>query len=204
MFCSKCGNEIEDGEKFCSKCGAKVNTYNSQKCNEKQKVINNKKWLKILIIGTVIMVIGLLGLAEWITVINRPKPNTDTHIETEEEKQESIKRQEENNKIENAIKQFGELVRETNQGSVKYSNYSKYGTNSKGEIIYKVKYSTSTSSNKYSRIFYYQLVSLNSTNTEVIKSGKLYKFNEDTIDGRTTSSGDTYSMEYEYEQIWGN
>lgn len=204
MFCSKCGNEIEDGEKFCSKCGAKINTYNIQKCNEKQKVINNKKWLKILIIGTVIMVIGLLGLAEWITVINRPKPNTNTHIETEEEKQERIKRQEENNKIENAIKQFGELVRETNQGSVKYSNYSKYGTNSKGEIIYKVKYSTSTSSNKYSRIFYYQLVSLNSTNTEVIKSGKLYKFNEDTIDGKTTSSGDTYSMEYEYEQIWGN
>lgn len=24
MFCSNCGNEIKDGEKFCSKCGQQV------------------------------------------------------------------------------------------------------------------------------------------------------------------------------------
>ncbi len=29
MFCSKCGNELSDGDAFCSKCGAKVNS-NSQ------------------------------------------------------------------------------------------------------------------------------------------------------------------------------
>lgn len=29
MFCSKCGNELSDGDAFCSKCGAKVST-NSQ------------------------------------------------------------------------------------------------------------------------------------------------------------------------------
>lgn len=29
MFCSKCGNELSDGDAFCSKCGAKVGT-NSQ------------------------------------------------------------------------------------------------------------------------------------------------------------------------------
>ncbi len=26
MFCSKCGNELSDGDIFCSKCGAKVDT----------------------------------------------------------------------------------------------------------------------------------------------------------------------------------
>lgn len=26
MFCSKCGNELSDGDAFCSKCGAKVGT----------------------------------------------------------------------------------------------------------------------------------------------------------------------------------
>lgn len=29
MFCSKCGNELSDGDAFCSKCGTKVGT-NSQ------------------------------------------------------------------------------------------------------------------------------------------------------------------------------
>ena len=24
MFCTKCGNQLKDGEKFCTNCGAKV------------------------------------------------------------------------------------------------------------------------------------------------------------------------------------
>lgn len=34
MFCEKCGNEINDGEKFCSKCGTPVASINEQPVSE--------------------------------------------------------------------------------------------------------------------------------------------------------------------------
>ena len=46
MFCWKCGNEINEGDKFCTKCGAqqfKVCTKAVQKPKQKQKDQKNFK-----------------------------------------------------------------------------------------------------------------------------------------------------------------
>lgn len=193
MKCKNCGNEIQEGDKFCSKCGKEANV---------SKELKLKKWQLVILLTVIIFILALLitmlGL-----YISKPKltsVNTSTQIETEEQKQERLKKQEENNKISNAITQFGEIVRADNQGSVKYSSYSLYKTTSNGTKIYKVKYSTSRSQNEYLREFYYQLVSLNEENTAVVKSTKLYQSLEEN-DGSKTF--DNYSMEYEAERIWG-
>lgn len=193
MFCKNCGNEIKEGERFCSNCGKKVNA---------PKKLKLKKWQLVISLTVIIFILALLFTMLGL-YISKPKltsVNTSAQIETEEQKQERLKKQEENNKISNAIAQFGEIVRTDNQGSVKYSSYSLYKTTSNGTKIYKVKYSTSRSQNEYLREFYYQLVSLNEENTAVVKSTKLYQSLEEN-DGSKTF--DNYSMEYEAERIWG-
>lgn len=30
MYCSKCGNEVRDSDKFCPKCGAKISSYDDR------------------------------------------------------------------------------------------------------------------------------------------------------------------------------
>ena len=123
--------------------------------------------------------------------------------EPEDVKQERLKQEELQNRIPNAIKEYAEIVRAENSGTVKYNSYTKYKTAPNGKVVYKIKYSTSSSNNTYSRIYYYQLVSLDDENKEVVKSTKLYLFHETTIGNEREEYGDDYAMEYEYERLWG-
>lgn len=178
----------------CKKCGTKVD--NNTNINSTTK---NKKTL--IVFGCIALLILIIPIFISIYEGNQNTiSQANTQVETEEQKQERLKRQEENNKISDAISQFGEIVRASNEGSVKYSSYSLYKTTSNGTKVYKVKYSTSSSQNEYLKSFYYQLVSLNDDNTQVTKSTKLYNSLEEK-DGSQTF--DSYSMDYEAEKIWG-
>lgn len=196
MVCKNCGNEIKANEKFCRKCGNQISNQENG-----LRLSNTAKKTIVNISCIVIFFTIILGIS--ISVNNKKPIDVATQVETEEQKQERLKRQEENNKISKAIEDFGEIVRNSNQGDVKYSSYSTYKTTSDGTKIYKVKYNTSYSNNEYSRIYYYQFVSLNDSNTEVLKSTKLYRFKElEMPNGQIKTYGDTYSMEYEAEVIW--
>ncbi len=50
MFCSKCGNELREGDSFCSKCGSEVNAQNDkvihltcQNCGSSMTFDDNKQ-----------------------------------------------------------------------------------------------------------------------------------------------------------------
>lgn len=43
MFCSKCGNEIKEGEKFCAKCGNKIENISIMEGKIKEKEQGNFK-----------------------------------------------------------------------------------------------------------------------------------------------------------------
>ncbi len=55
MYCSKCGNEIDDKSEFCSKCGTKV-VQGSSINGSKVKTKNNKKINKIFLIILIILI----------------------------------------------------------------------------------------------------------------------------------------------------
>lgn len=73
MFCSKCGNELKDGEQFCSKCGTKAGTtgntvnFNISTEDMKNKSVEMKENLitgvadlgknKVLILGNIALLI---------------------------------------------------------------------------------------------------------------------------------------------------
>lgn len=73
MFCSKCGNELKDGEQFCSKCGTKAGTtgntvnFNISTEDMKNKAVDMKENLitgvadlgknKVLILGNIALLI---------------------------------------------------------------------------------------------------------------------------------------------------
>lgn len=73
MFCSKCGNELKDGEQFCSKCGTKARTtgntvnFNISTEDMKNKSVEMKENLitgvadlgknKVLILGNIALLI---------------------------------------------------------------------------------------------------------------------------------------------------
>ena len=72
MFCSKCGNKLEDGALFCSQCGNKImkndNSVASNSSNQGQtgsrnlKNLDNKKYLYSLIVSLVLAIIfGVLS-----------------------------------------------------------------------------------------------------------------------------------------------
>ena len=46
MYCSKCGNKVEDNQNFCNKCGTKLE-------NSTRKITNNKIWEKILLFSVI-------------------------------------------------------------------------------------------------------------------------------------------------------
>lgn len=88
MKCSKCGNEVNQGEKFCANCGEKIqnnisiiNTFKTMFTNIKNKFKNMKKPLKISII--------LIPLILVIICICLPKNNVskdnfkDSYLSTE-------------------------------------------------------------------------------------------------------------------------
>lgn len=71
MYCSKCGNKLEEGTQFCNKCGNLVTNNN---VNEKNKNDNKKKWsIWVIIAGIIIGIICVKGLA---TIIENSQQRT--------------------------------------------------------------------------------------------------------------------------------
>lgn len=108
--------------------------------------------------------------------------------------------EEENVKTENAIKKWAELVRDENQGSVKYDKYEFYKNSNKGEKIYKIIYSTGADSYHYQE-YYYQLVSLSEDLNSIKTSTKLYLFT--FLSDNREGANQEEEMEWEAEQLWG-
>ena len=78
MICSKCNNEIQEGEKFCSNCGKKikVNENSVNEKNDKHSKINKK--LMYAIIGIII----IIGIVIGIVLSNNKDTNVDTNTNT--------------------------------------------------------------------------------------------------------------------------
>ena len=78
MYCSNCGNKIEEDEKFCGKCGQSVS------CNDiDENSINNQVHIKIkfnhLIILIIIVFVAMLGIFFTIKLNNSSLKNTDNY-----------------------------------------------------------------------------------------------------------------------------
>ena len=193
MFCSKCGKEVDENDKFCGNCGAEIkNTgIDSNKKKEKKKL---KKWQKVIIIVIVtIVTIGIIA-----NIVNYKeqqdiKRNADLYLL--EHPEFNNKKTTQDSNVEKTIKAFAETIRNNNNGELKFNSYSKYKTTSNGIVIYQIKYNTS-----YDTVKSYQLVSLNKDNTNVEKSTNVYGFYVN-YDGSLT--GEKNQFEYEAEKIWG-
>lgn len=70
MFCSNCGNEVKNGEKFCSKCGQEVDK--EKRINFKEKIKENK--IPIIIFLALAIIIGG-GLISNFLIENSAKPS---------------------------------------------------------------------------------------------------------------------------------
>ena len=58
MFCSKCGNEVDEGTVFCPKCGEKLinEKYQEKKDSTETEAITS-------------FILGLVSVAFWVTII---------------------------------------------------------------------------------------------------------------------------------------
>ena len=62
MYCTKCGNKIQDSEdEFCQKCGNKIN----KSGEKKQTAKNNQTYKKLLIVLAIVCIVmaGVLSYA---------------------------------------------------------------------------------------------------------------------------------------------
>ena len=67
MYCSKCGNKIEDGSEFCPKCGEKQNISSSKTENEMTALSQNKvSKLPIILLSIGAGLSLLIFLISWI------------------------------------------------------------------------------------------------------------------------------------------
>ena len=107
-----------------------------------------------------------------------------------------VKESEDLENIENTIKEFAEITRTSNNGSVKYDSYTRYKTTKNGKVIYKIRYTTSSNV-----MLYYQLISLNSSTTTIDKYSRLFSYSR-YPDGH--EEGESLELEYAYEQLWEN
>ena len=89
MFCTNCGNEVKDGEKFCAQCGHEVSTKVSQDTNinqeklkgmEDNKSINSRK--KGISPGLIVLLIFVFLLIIGMTVSSSSKYRENTNIDT--------------------------------------------------------------------------------------------------------------------------
>lgn len=214
MFCSKCGKEIEKDMKFCIHCGNKVSFPSStENCESKVKISSStkksnssvKKIVKIelIVFGLFIAFISVMIVRNSLsdqTKTAKENFNSNISIETEEEKQKRLleeqKRKEKEEKISNIIKDWASIVRDSNQGSVKYKSHRKYDTANDGKIIYMIVYDTGS---KYSE--YRQLVAIDENLTEIKGTTKLYYYTY-LSDGRPGSNQEQ-ELKWEAEKNWG-
>ncbi len=122
--------------------------------------------------------------------------------ESEEEKQNRINQEKAKEAISNAIEKYASQIHTANGTTVKYSSYSLYKTASDGTEVYKLKYDTSYNYEN-TQIYYYQLVSLDEKNQQVIKQSPFYVYRKYSYsNGKSTTTFDEYAMEYDFESIW--
>lgn len=55
MYCSKCGNKIEEGTQFCSKCGNSVSNNNVNRISEEEE--KRKRNIKTIIVCVAVIAI---------------------------------------------------------------------------------------------------------------------------------------------------
>lgn len=87
MNCPKCGNEINDNQKFCSKCGANL----TDDKNYLEKFRDSDSLFYPLIIGAVVVILLFVGIGYAIhsnTQKETATTNTETLTEDTEEKEE--------------------------------------------------------------------------------------------------------------------
>lgn len=214
MFCSKCGKEIEQDMQFCIHCGNKV-SFPSSTENRENKVnlssstkksnskVNKIVKMELIVFGVFIAFISVMIARN--SLVNQAKTakenlSSNSSIETEAEKQKRLleeqKRKEEEEKISNIIKDWASIVRDSNQGSVKYKSHRKYATANDGKIIYMIVYDTGS---KYSE--YRQLVAIDENLTEIKGTTKLYYYTY-LSDGRPGSNQEQ-ELKWEAEKLWG-
>ncbi len=71
MFCSKCGNELKEGEKFCSKCGKSANHI------EKDKKSNKFNKKIIFVVLGIIVIVAIIGTVIFISSKSRNNENSN-------------------------------------------------------------------------------------------------------------------------------
>ena len=73
MYCSKCGNKIEEGTQFCNKCGNKIeiNTEIEEKNRDGKSKSQCSIW--VIIVGIIIGIVCVKGLA---TIIQNSQQRT--------------------------------------------------------------------------------------------------------------------------------
>ena len=212
MFCSKCGKKIEQDMQFCIHCGNKVNFPSSTESYENKVDLSSstkksnskvKKIVKIELIIFLLFIIFIVVIIAFNSSSNRHSIDVTTsnvNVETEEEKQKRLleeqKRKEKEEKISNIIKDWASIVRDSNQGSVKYKSHKKYATANDGKIIYMLIYDTGS---KYSE--YKQLVAIDENLTEIKGTTKLYYYTY-LSDGRPGSNQEQ-ELKWEAEKNWG-
>ena len=90
MFCSKCGNNVQENQKFCSKCGNKIESYVSkeivneevsqsqqvvgipQQTQKSKKSTKHKKWL--IIVGSIFLAVVIIVVSCYF-VLNNDTPS---------------------------------------------------------------------------------------------------------------------------------
>lgn len=119
IFCSNCGNQINDNEKFCSKCGNQIKQ-NSQDNNEQMKqsekttrdnisqnVDTEKNYTKYKYIGIFIAVILLLGLVPfgaYSYFAHKDTKQVEQNVTVEQNK-ENTASEDKNNAVKEDVKQ---------------------------------------------------------------------------------------------------
>ena len=76
MKCSKCGNELNDGDLFCGKCGNKIKKSSTKKFSIRQAIL-------IITISTVILLILIISLMTYL--VNLSNSTQETEIKNEKE-----------------------------------------------------------------------------------------------------------------------
>lgn len=74
MFCQKCGNQVEENQKFCTKCGEKIvdSTLNKKQNNK----LYDNWWFWIIII---IIIITVMSIATYNSKVNNGRENVNIY-----------------------------------------------------------------------------------------------------------------------------
>lgn len=97
MFCSKCGNEIQNGEKFCAKCGSPIEGETAPLAQNQQGVATAEKkdYKKIIMLVTILACVLLIAILAISKITHKVDNKVDGNegdtlsIDTEEKKKDN-------------------------------------------------------------------------------------------------------------------